>query len=161
MSPDTARNDQPLIDSEKTSVEESNRAIALRNFRAFDSGDLRTLEETTAPSFVDHNPLEGQLPGVKGITQASAIYRTAFPDAKIFVEDTVAEADTVVIRWSGYATHKGPFFDVPPTNKRVTLQGITIFRVVNGRVGEQWGELNLFGILRQLGALNRGKRLRE
>ena len=161
MSPDTARSDQPLIDSEKTSVEERNRAIALRNFRAFDSGDLRTLEETTAPSFVDHNPLEGQLPGVKGTTQASAIYRTAFPDAKIFVEDTIAEADKVVIRWSGYATHKGPFLDVPATNKRVTLQGITIFRVVKGRVAEQWGELNLFGILRQLGALSLDRRLRE
>jgi steroid delta-isomerase-like uncharacterized protein len=154
MSPDTAGSDQPLIDSEKTSVEESNRAIVLRNFRAFDSGDLRTLEETTAPSFIDHNPLEGQLPGVNGTKQASAIYRSAFPDAKIFVEDTIAEADKVVIRWSGYATHKGPFLDVPATNKRVILQGITIFRVVKGRVAEQWGELNLLSILRQLGAFS-------
>ncbi len=89
------------------SVEERNRAIVLRNFRAFDSGDLRTLEETTASSFVDHNPLEGQLPGVKSTMQASSIYRTAFPDAKIFVEDMIAEADKVVIRWSGHATHKG------------------------------------------------------
>jgi len=42
--------------------------LCSRNFRAFDSGDLRTLEETTAPGFVDHNPLEGELPGVKGTT---------------------------------------------------------------------------------------------
>lgn len=55
------------------SVEEKNRAIVLRNFRAFDSGDLKKLEETTAPNFVDHNPLEGQLPGVGGTKQASAI----------------------------------------------------------------------------------------
>jgi len=139
------------------SVEERNRAIVLRNFRAFDSGDLRTLEETTAPNFVDHNPLEGQLPGVKGTTQASAVYRTAFPDAKIVVEDTIAEADKVVIRWSGSATHKGPFLDIPPTCKRVSLEGITIFRVVEGRVAEQWGELNLFGILRQHGAFSLGR----
>jgi predicted ester cyclase len=82
--------------------------------------------------------------------QASAIYRTAFPDAKIAVEDTIAEADKVVIRWSGHATHKGPFLDIAPTGKRVTLEGITIFRVVEGRVAEQWGELNLFDMLRQL-----------
>ena len=86
------------------SVEERNRAIVLRNFRAFDSGDSRTLKETTAPDFVDHNPLEGQLPGVKGTMQASEVYRSAFPDAKIVVEETIAEADKVVIRWSGYAT---------------------------------------------------------
>jgi len=141
------------------SVEERNRAIVLRNFRAFDSGDSRTLKETTAPDFVDHNPLEGQLPGVKGTMQASEVYRSAFPDAKIVVEETIAEADKVVIRWSGYATHKGPFLDVPPTNKRVTLEGITIFRVEKGRVAEQWGELNLFGILRQLGTSSLAKRL--
>jgi hypothetical protein len=57
------------------SIEETNRATVLRNFRAFDSGDLRTLEETTAPSFVDHNPLKGQLPDVRDTKQASAIYR--------------------------------------------------------------------------------------
>lgn len=143
------------------SIEETNRAIVLRNFRSFDSGDLRTLEETTAPGFIDHNPLESQLPGVKGTMQASAIYRTAFPDAEIAVEDTIAEADKVVIRWSGSATHKGPFLDVPPTGKRVTLEGITIFRVVKGRVAEQWGELNLFSILRQLGGFSLDQRLQE
>jgi steroid delta-isomerase-like uncharacterized protein len=141
------------------SIEERNRVIVLRNFRAFDSGDLRMLEETTTPGFIDHNPLESQLPGVKGTMQASEVYRTAFPDAEIAVEDTIAEADKVVIRWSGYATHKGPFLDVPPSGKRVTLEGITIFRVEKGRVAEQWGELNLFGILRQLGASSLAKRL--
>jgi len=143
------------------SIEETNRATVLRNFRAFDSGDLRTLEETTAPSFVDHNPLEGQLPDVRDTKQASAIYRTAFPDAKIVVEDTIAQADKVVIRWSGNATHKGPFLGVPATSKRVTLEGITIFRVENGRVAEQWAELNLFGILRQLGAFSLDRRVQE
>ncbi|MGZ4892477.1 MAG: ester cyclase [Halobacteriota archaeon] len=143
------------------SSEETNRAIVLRNFRAFDSGDLRTLEETTALSFVDHNPLESQLPGVTGTEQASAIYRAAFPDAKIDVEDTIAEADKVVIRWSGHATHKGPFLDMPPTGKRVTLEGIAIFRVEKGKVAEQWGELNLYGILLQLGASSLDRRLQE
>jgi steroid delta-isomerase-like uncharacterized protein len=143
------------------SVEERNRATVLRSFRAFDSGDLRTLEETTAPGFVDHNPLEGQLPGVKGTKQASAAYRTAFPDAKIFVEDTIAEADKVVIRWSGYATHKGPFLNIPPTGKGATLEGITFFRVAKGKVAEQWGELNLFSILRQLGAFSSDRRSEE
>jgi steroid delta-isomerase-like uncharacterized protein len=143
------------------SIEERNRAIVLRNFRAFDSGDLRTLKETTAPGFVDHNPLEGQLPGVKGTIQASEIYRTAFPDAKILVEDAIAQADKVVVRWSGHASHKGPFLDVPPTGKQVTLQGITIFRVEKGRVAEQWGELNLLGILGQLGAVSLDWRLQE
>jgi len=101
------------------------------------------------------------LAGLKGTMQASEVYRAAFPDAKIVLEDTIAEADKVMIRWFGYATHKGPFLDVPPTGKRVTLEGITIFRVEKGRVAEQWGELNLFSILRQLGAFSLDRRLQE
>jgi len=117
MSPDVAQRSnrrERILRRKDMSVEERNRAIVLRNFRAFDSGDLRTLEKTTAPCFVDHNPLEGQLPCTKGTMQASAVCRTAFPDAKIVVEDTIAEADKVVIRQSGHATHKGPFLDIPP-----------------------------------------------
>jgi predicted ester cyclase len=109
------------------SVEARNRAIVLRNFRAFDSGDLRTLEEMTAPGFIDHNSLEGQLPGTKGTMQASAVYRTAFPDAKIVVEDTIVEADRVVIRSAilglqNAAVHAGAIASQPPRPNRIPAE---------------------------------------
>jgi hypothetical protein len=84
MSLDIAQRGQPLRSGcDKTSGEERNRGLVLRNFRAFDSGDVRTFEETTAPSFVDHNPLEGQLPGEKDTMQASAIKTTVIPNGKL------------------------------------------------------------------------------
>ena len=73
MSLDVAQrsNRESILRRKDMSVEERNRVIVLRSSRTFDSGDLRTLKETTAPGFVDHNPLEGQLPGTKGTMQAS------------------------------------------------------------------------------------------
>jgi hypothetical protein len=72
MSPDVAQrsNRESSLRRKDMSVEERNRVIALRSSRAFDSGDLRTREETTAPGFVDHNPLEGQLLGSEGAIHA-------------------------------------------------------------------------------------------
>jgi len=75
-----------------------NKTIVLRSFKGFDKGDLNELQELTASNFVDHNPLPGQVPGVVGIKQASGVYRTAFPDTKVIIEDLIAEKDEVAIR---------------------------------------------------------------
>ena len=135
------------------SVEE-NRTIVIRSFEGFDKGDLRELQELTASNFVDHNPLPGQAPGVEGIKQASSMYRTAFPDAKVIIEDIIAEKDEVVIRWTGRGLHTGEFLGVPPSGKRIELRGISIFRVANGKIVEQWSELNLLDIMLQIGSIS-------
>ena len=135
------------------SVEE-NRTIVIRSFKGFDKGDLRELQELTASNFVDHNPLPGQAPGVVGVKQASSMYRTAFPDAKVIIEDVIAEKDKVVIRWTGRGLHTGEFLGVPPSGKQVQMRGISIFRVANGKIVEQWSELNLLDIMLQIGSIS-------
>lgn len=131
-----------------------NKTIVLRSFKGFDKGDLNELQELTASNFVDHSPLPGQAPGVVGIKQASGVYRTAFPDAKVIIEDLIAEKDEVVIRWTGRGLHKGEFLGIPPSGRPVEMRGISIFRVVNGKIAEQWSELNLFDIMQQIGSIS-------
>ncbi len=133
---------------------EENKKIVLRSFKEFDKGELKTIEDLTASNFIDHNPLPGQARGIEGVKQASGIYRAAFPDAKIVVEDLIAEGDKVVIRWTGRGTHKGEFLGVPASSKLVDLRGISIFRVVNGKIVEQWSELNLFDIMQQIKSIS-------
>jgi steroid delta-isomerase-like uncharacterized protein len=65
----------------------------------------------------------------------------------------VAQDDKVAVRYTLAGTHRGPFAGVPATGKRVTLSGITLFRLVDGRLAEGWGCADLFGFLQQLGAL--------
>lgn len=77
---------------------------------------------------------------------------TAFPDLKRPVEDLVAEGDKVVARWTSVGTHQGDFMGIPPTGKTVTTSGITIFRLENGKIVEEWSESDMLGMLQQVGA---------
>ena len=78
----------------------------------------------------------------------------AFPDLVVTVHDQVAEDDKVVTRWSATGTHAGDFAGVPATGRPVAVSGIHIHRVRGGRLIEHWEELNLLGVLRQIGVLS-------
>jgi steroid delta-isomerase-like uncharacterized protein len=77
----------------------------------------------------------------------------AFPDLQRPVEDLVAEGDKVVARWRSTGTHQGDFQGMAPTGKRIETTGITIFRVADGRIVEEWSESDMLGMLQQIGAI--------
>ena len=69
----------------------------------------------------------------------------AFSDLKRPVDALVAEGDKVVARWTSTGTHDGPFQGIPPTGKTVTTTGITIFRLEDGKIVEEWSESDMIG----------------
>ena len=77
---------------------------------------------------------------------------TAFPNIHYTVEDMVTEGNKVTSRWSATATHTGDLFGMPPTGKDVTMIGITIFRVEDGRIAELWDVWDQAGMMAQLTA---------
>jgi steroid delta-isomerase-like uncharacterized protein len=91
--------------------------------------------------------------GVEAYSAAVDATHAAFPDLVATVHFQVAEDDKVVTRWSATGTHAGDFAGVPATGRPVTVSGIHIHRVRDGRLLEHWEELNLLGVLRQIGAL--------
>ncbi len=80
------------------------------------------------------------------------MYFSAFPDLKCTIEELIAEGDKVACRWTTRATHKGSFLGVAPTNKRLTVTGISIFRIVEGKIVEGRTNWDLMGLLKQLDA---------
>lgn len=78
---------------------------------------------------------------------------TAFPDLKRPVVDLVAEGDRVVARWTSVGTHDGVWMGIPPSGKEVRTSGITIFRLGNGKIVEEWSESDMRAMLQQVGAL--------
>jgi len=66
--------------------------------------------------------------------------RTAFPNFHATIEDQIAEGDLVMTRWSGQGTHQGIHRGfaqgIPPTGKQMTVTGITIERIVDGKAVE-------------------------
>ncbi len=120
---------------------------------AWNKGDLDVVEEIASPGVVLHSP-PGTLPGPESVKQIIAAFRAAFPDAHIAIEDQVAEGDRVVARWTITGTHRGTFRNHPPTGKRISAQGIDIFRYdADGKWTECWAKFPLPELLQQLGAI--------
>jgi steroid delta-isomerase-like uncharacterized protein len=131
---------------------EANKAIARRYLEAvWNERNLAVIDEVIAPDCVQHNA--GVPPGREGIIQFFRMIDTAFPNARVTIEDMIAEADRVVWRFSIRATHTGPFQGIPPTGRSVTITGMNIVRMADGQVVESWGQQDNLGLLQQLGVL--------
>lgn len=134
--------------------EAENKTIAERfNEDVWGRGDEAALEELLAPDFVDHDALPGQPPGREGHKQILAMFRSAFPDLQVATEDIVAEGDKVVSRWTARGTHQGELMGIAPTGKEVTIKGIDVLRIAEGRIVERWAEDNGLELMQQLGAI--------
>jgi len=134
-------------------VTEGNKALARRLVEEGTTGDLTTLAGLVDVDVVDHQPLVGEESGLTGMRSMFALYRTAFPDWRVAIEDVITEGDKVVVRSAWRGTHNGPFLGIPPTDETFTASAIDIVRVADGRIVERWSEVNLLGILQQLGVL--------
>ena len=134
---------------------EENKALVRRWFEdLFNEGNLDVADEIIAPDQLDHDPTLPDLPiGPEGQKQLVNLYRSAFPDARITIEEQVAEGDTVVTRWSGRGTHQGELMGVAPTGKQVTITGIVINHISEGKIVESWTNYDALGMLQQIGAI--------
>jgi predicted ester cyclase len=131
---------------------EANKDVIRRLFAEVDGGNVGAAADYYAADYVDHTPsaIREQAGGREGIRLALAVFQKAFPDTRHTIEDLVSEGDKVVARISARATHTGELFGHPPTGKVVTLAGITIYRLVGGRIAERWAAHGT-GLLEQLG----------
>ena len=117
----------------------------------FTKGDLGAVDEFLAEDFVNHDPPVGVTADREGMRQAGAMFRAAFPDWHSDTGILVAEDDLVVEPFTASGTQQGEFFGVPASGRAVSLPGINIWRVRDGRIVERWGRLDELGLLRQLG----------
>jgi steroid delta-isomerase-like uncharacterized protein len=131
------------------------KAIARREIEEiFGGGNLDLADEIVAADYVGYDPaLPEAIRGPEGIKQAAAGYRAAFPDLTVTVEEQVAEGDIVVTRWTARGTHQGELFGIAATGKQATVTGISIERIVDGKIAEDRTNWDTLGLLQQLGAV--------
>lgn len=132
---------------------EDEKAVVRRAVEAFNQRNLQQLEEFFAPDYVEHPLPPGQSPGLEGVRQRWSMFAAAFPDARITIEDLVAEGDKVAVRFTFDGTHQGELMGVPPVGKRVAVMGSDINRIKGGKIAERWGEFDMLSMLQQLGAI--------
>jgi steroid delta-isomerase-like uncharacterized protein len=134
---------------------EDNRALVRRFYEdAWNKHNPAVVDEIYRADFVDRSP---DIPGIphtrEGLKLFMGVYLRAFPDANITIEDQLADGDRVVTRWTGRGTQTGEFMDMPPSGKRVTVEGVQIDRLSGGKIVESWTLFDQLGMLQQLGAV--------
>jgi steroid delta-isomerase-like uncharacterized protein len=117
-------------------------------------GNLDVIDEYVAPGNNGHDPAEPELiRGPDGFRAFIQKYLAGFPDARITVEDQIAEGDKIATRWTGRGTNTGEIAGIPATGKEATVTGLTISRIEGGQVIEDWTTWDTLGMLVQLGVV--------
>jgi steroid delta-isomerase-like uncharacterized protein len=117
---------------------EENKTAVRRVFEEImNKGKLQTVDELVADDYRVTDP-PGIPPGKEGFRALVNMYRTGAPDLKMTIEDLIAEGDQVAVRWVATGTLTGEMMGMPPTGQRVTFRAISWFRLVNGRLAEEW-----------------------
>lgn len=117
----------------------------------WNKGNLAVLDELLTADFQGHDPSSPT--GVVSRDEVRNILtqiRTAFPDVRREALDHVAAADRIAVRWRVTGTHRGTLGTMPPTGRRIEVTGITFYRMVDGRIAEEWVQMDAAGLNRQL-----------
>jgi len=132
---------------------EKNKALVRRLIEAWNTRNWGVFDEVMAPNCIDHYALPGQKPGREGYREAQINVTNAFPDVQFTIEGMIAEGDKVAVRLTFSGTHKGEFMGIAPTNKQVTVPEVSIWRIVGGKLVEEWGFGDRLGFMLQLGVM--------
>ena len=134
---------------------EENKAV-VRSFLEdiFSGGNLDLVDEIFAPDHVLHDPsVPGEVRGHEGLKEYISMYRSAYPDTHFTIHDQIAEGDRVVTRWTGQGTQEGELMGIPPTGARVTVTGIELDHVVDGKIQQTNVIYDAMGMMQQLGVI--------
>jgi len=138
------------------SVDENKALIRRIVEEALNNGRLDIADEYFDPDYAVHIPSRRDMPrGPTAFKQAIGIWRAAFNDWHMTIEDLVAEGDLVANRFTTTGTHTGPLFGFPSTGRTMVVHGQELHRLANGKVVESWICDDVPGILVQLGLLPR------
>ncbi len=137
---------------------ETNKALVCRTSEeVWNQGKIAVLDEVLAPNFVFRDPALPEPHSLEDYKRYVTQLRSAFPDLHFTIEDTIAEGDKVVMRWTWHGTNTGdfvtPMMRLPATGKHVTVTGITFLYLAEGKVVEMWINPDTLGLFQQLGLI--------
>lgn len=136
-------------------MSEQNKAIVRRLIdEVWNQGNLKVADELFAPTYTHHDPSTPDFGrGPESEKKRVNLYRNAFPDFRLRIDDLIAEGDTVVARWSCQGVHKGDLSGIPPTGKQFNISGLSLARFAGGKMTEGWINWDALGLMQQLGVV--------
>src|ERR671938_1011819 len=133
---------------------QENKAVVRRFFEELLSTDnFAVANEILSPGFRFYFAGSPDPMDLEGYKEFLVMRRAAFPDRRFVVEDMIAEGDKVSARFTMRGTHKGELRGIAPSGKEVTMTGIDMIRLSEGRMVEDRVEVDQLGMMQQLGAV--------
>jgi predicted ester cyclase len=144
-----------------TLLAESNKDLCRRFIqKIFNEGELSLIRDFMSPDVVNHELAdsfgESKAPqghNISWMTDFVFLYRHAFPDLRIEIQDQIAESDRVVTCLRMRGTQKNALMRIAASGRKIDVSGIRIDRIAGGKIVESWVHFDSIGMLRQLGAL--------
>ncbi len=135
-----------------TTMTEQNKKICLTFLdEIHNKHNLDAIDTYVSKNVVSHDPMPEQKSGIKGVKETMEIFRSAFPDKHITINDSMAEHDKVMVKLTCFGTHKGDFMGVPATDNPIEYEEVLIFRMKDGKIVEHWAVADAMALLQQLG----------
>jgi steroid delta-isomerase-like uncharacterized protein len=136
-------------------MSDANKNVVRRLFdEVWNKGNLPVADQLFASTYTHHDPSTPDFGrGPESEKLRATLYRTAFADFRLTIEDLTAEGETVTARWSCRGTHKGDLNGIAPTGKPFSISGISIARFISGRMAEGWINWDALGLMQQLGVV--------
>jgi predicted ester cyclase len=144
--------------AENATTTDDGSAAATAAFNSFfndviNGHNTAKLDEILHPDFQSHHYPAPPGSDKAGFTQGIKDILAAFPDIKIKLNDQFVKGGKVFAYFSWTGTHQGVFMGIPPTGKQVTVEGMDIWRVQDGKLIENWVIMDGLGLMIQLGVV--------
>ncbi len=114
---------------------------------------MAVTDELCATNLIYHGGGGEEIRGFKGYKQSTSDSYNVSPDLHFTIDDMVVEGEKVAVRFTLTGTNRGEFMGRPPTNKKLTMWGINIYRVVAGKFVGDWERADTLGLMQQLGVV--------
>ena len=125
----------------------------------WNKGNLAVIDELVSDKYVAIEPVVGEVRGLSTLREQVQMFRGAFPDLRLTIDDIGTSGDRVFLRWTGRGTHRGIFMGIPPTNNRGEIRGISIDRIAGGKIVEHHESYDSLLFLQVMGAVPPNERL--
>jgi steroid delta-isomerase-like uncharacterized protein len=136
----------------QAAVEQQNKEVMQASFQAWNERRSDYFLQITTPDYAYYDPSSNPTPSSReDAVEVMQTFEQAFPDVMWRIEDMVAEGDRLTTRFVGHGTHTGDFMGIPPTGNPIRVSGIIISRFEDGKLVEEWEEVDMMGLMEQLG----------
>jgi steroid delta-isomerase-like uncharacterized protein len=138
-------------------LSEARNVATLERFveEVINQGQFEAAAELVEENFVELDPFPGQQQGREGLKDVIRMMRIGFPDIHWTLEETIASGDKVVSRFKWTGTQRGEFLGIPATGRKVTVPGVVIDRLNDGKMADSRILMDTLGMMQQLGVIPR------